>query len=189
MKILCAEYNPQGRVGVVPIGDNALLRNNDDFYVPDFGESLSCIPQLVVRINKLGKSIGERFAGRYFEEVGVGIRFYADRFEKELQSAGLPVLMASSFDGSAAISPLLPKEKAEGMNYSFWVNGRMKYEGNINGLPLSPECLISFASHYYTLKIGDFFYCGNHFKYDGLQVGDRLQIYFQGKEWMNFKLK
>lgn len=189
MKILCAEYNPQGQMGVVPVGDNALLRNNDDFYVPAFGENLSCIPQLVVRINRLGKSIGERFAGRYFEEMGVGIRFYAGQFEKELQSAGLPALMASSFDGSAAISPLVSKEKWEGMDYSFRVNGAVKYEGNIQDLPCSLERLISFASEYYTLKIGDFLYCGNHFRYSGLQVGDRLQIYFQGKEWMDFKLK
>lgn len=90
MKILCAEYNPEGRGTVVPIGDNALLRNNDDFYIPDFADRLSCSPQLVLRIGKLGKSVGERFAGRYFQEIGVGIRFYADRLEEELHSEGLP---------------------------------------------------------------------------------------------------
>ena len=30
MKILATEYNEQGERVIIPIGDNALLRNNDD---------------------------------------------------------------------------------------------------------------------------------------------------------------
>ena len=66
MKILCAEYNDAGEVAVVPVGDDVLLRNNGDFYIPDYTQQVSGVPQLVVRICKLGKSVGERFAGRYF---------------------------------------------------------------------------------------------------------------------------
>ena len=65
MKILCAEYNAAGEVAIVPMGDDVLLRNNDDFYIPDFSSELSCVPQLVVRLCKLGKYVSERFAGRY----------------------------------------------------------------------------------------------------------------------------
>ena len=75
MKILCAEYNDAGEVAVVPVGDDVLLRNNGDFYIPDYTQQVSGVPQLVVRICKLGKSVGERFAGRYFEEIGVGVRY------------------------------------------------------------------------------------------------------------------
>ena len=189
MKILCAEYNPEGQVSVVPVGDNALLRNNDDFYLPEFAGGLCCVPQLVLRICKLGKSVGERFAGRYFEEVGVGIRFYAEHFKKQLQESGLPAGMASSFDGSAAISALLPKEECGGTEYAFRVNGETVYEGSFEELPCSVEHLLSFASDFYTLKIGDFLFCGNRFRYRGLKEGDRLQVCFRGKEWMNFKLK
>ncbi len=189
MKILCAEYNPEGRGTVVPIGDNALLRNNDDFYIPDFADRLSCSPQLVLRIGKLGKSVGERFAGRYFQEIGVGIRFYADRLEEELHSEGLPAGVGSAFDGCAAIGSLVDKDKCDGTDYAFRVNGKIVYEGSLQELPFSAEHLISFASGFYTLKIGDFLYCGNRFRYRELEPGDRLQICFQGKEWMDFKLK
>lgn len=188
MKILCAEYNAKNRVAVVPIGDNALLRNNDDFYIPEFAAGLSAVPQLVVRISKLGKSVGERFAGRYYEEIGVGIRFYADGFERELQTAGLSTAMASSFDGSAAISGLLPKGIGE-EEYDFRVNGETVFRGRVGDLPLSIERLIAVASEYHTLKIGDFLYLGNRFRYRTLKREDRLQIYFRGKEQMNFKLK
>ena len=66
----------------MPVGDDALLRNNDDFYLPAFGKEWSCVPQPVVRICKLGKCVSERFAGRYYEEAGMGIRFYADDLER-----------------------------------------------------------------------------------------------------------
>ena len=42
MKLLCAEYNEAGEVAYNVIGDNALLRNNDDFYIPAFATELSC---------------------------------------------------------------------------------------------------------------------------------------------------
>lgn len=94
MKILCAEYNDAGEVAVVPVGDDVLLRNNGDFYIPDYTQQVSGVPQLVVRICKLGKSVGERFAGRYFEEIGVGVRFYADSLEEQLIAKKLPGIMA-----------------------------------------------------------------------------------------------
>lgn len=89
MKLLCAEYNEAGEVAYNVIGDNALLRNNDDFYIPAFATELSCVPQIVLRVGKIGKHVAERFAGRYYEEVGVGIRFYADNLERELLATSL----------------------------------------------------------------------------------------------------
>ena len=189
MKILAVEYNEQGERAVVPIGDNALLRNNDDFYVPEFAEELSCSPQLMVRIHKLGKCVEERFGERYYEEVGVGIRFYADEMERRLKAMSLPAGMASSFDGSVAISELLPKEQCVNPHFTFLVNGEKIFEGGIENLPCSLEKLIAESSNFYTLKIGDYLYCGNQFRYRGLKVGDRLQVIFQGKMLMNFKLQ
>lgn len=189
MKILCAEYNPEGQVTVIPVGDNALLRNNDDFYIPEFATEISCVSQFVVRLCKLGKSVGMRFAGRYYEEIGVGIRFYADDLERTLQSLHLPVGVASSFDGSAAISNLIGCDERGTAMYSFLVNGKVICEEKMSDLPVCVDQLIAYASDFHTLKIGDFLFCGNRFRYRGLQLGDRLQVYFQGKELMDFKLK
>ena len=89
MKLICAEYNKRGDVAYSVVGDNALLRNNDDFYIPDFAGHLTAEPHLVLRVSKIGKSVGERFAGRYYEEVGVGIRFHAEDLENSLLDKGL----------------------------------------------------------------------------------------------------
>ena len=64
MKILCAEYNEQNELAIVPAGDDAILRENGDFYKPEFATQLSCVPQFVVKTNRLGKYIGEKFASR-----------------------------------------------------------------------------------------------------------------------------
>jgi hypothetical protein len=82
---------------------------------------VSGVPQLVVRICKLGKSVGERFAGRYFEEIGVGVRFYADSLEEQLIAKKLPGIMAASFDSSCAISALMGIEETREANYEMKV--------------------------------------------------------------------
>ena len=187
MKILCAEYNAVREVAIVPVGDDVLLRNNEDFYIPDFSPEVSCVPQLVVRLCKLGKTVSERFAGRYYEEIGVGIRFYADSFEEELERKGLPVGMASSFGGCAAISGLLPKQECCGAAYTMLVNGQEVFRDSLAEQPAGIERLISLASDFHTLKIGDFLYCGNGFRYRGLKAGDRIEVVFEGRgKWMEF---
>lgn len=189
MKILCAEYNSAGEMAVVPMGDDVLLRNNDDFYIPEFTSLVSCVPQLVVRICKLGKHVNARFAERYYEEIGVGVRFYADSFEQELLKKGLPGMVASSFDGSAAISDLTTKESCEDTGIVFKVNGKQVYQEEAKNLIAHIEQLLVLASQYHTLKIGDFLFCGNVFRYFGLQLEDRIEIEMTEKLKMDFRLK
>ena len=52
--------------------DTALLRNNDPFYIPAFSQEVHYECELVVRINRVGKGIAERFAHRYYDQVGLG---------------------------------------------------------------------------------------------------------------------
>ena len=82
MKVLCTEFSAQGTVSTVTAGDDMLLRVNQDFYVPEFAEYLSCVPQVVVKIDKLGKYISERFANRYYNQMAPGIIFHADALEE-----------------------------------------------------------------------------------------------------------
>lgn len=189
MKLLCAEYNGAGELAYSVLGDNALLRNNEDFYVPDFAGTVSCVPQLVLRVCKLGKGVGERFAGRYYEEVGVGVRFYADDLERSLLDKGLSPSQASSFDGSAAISSLSRREgSVEEWTYALRVNDTVVRECRVEDLPHTPERLIAGMSGYYMLKIGDFIYCGG-FPRLAVRIGDRLRLSLNGTELLDFGIK
>lgn len=176
MKLICAEYNERGKMCPIVLGDNALLRNNNPFYVPAFAETVSCVPQIVLRACKLGKGFAPRFASRYYNEVGVGLRFYADTFESELREKDLPPMPAFAFDESVAISELQPWAGAD-LNYRLEVNGESLFSANLNALPVSADEFVSRASGYYMIKIGDFFFCGNPYRYAGIRMGDRVRMF------------
>ena len=176
MKILCAEYNDAGEVAVVPVGDDVLLRNNGDFYIPDYTQQVSGVPQLVVRIC-------------YFEEIGVGVRFYADSLEEQLIAKKLPGIMAASFDSSCAISALMGIEETREANYEMKVNGEVVTSGNKQHLPVGIEKLVAFASEFHTLKIGDYLFCGHPFRFRGLRPGDKVQMTLDGKTMLDFRIK
>ena len=191
MKLLCAEYNEAGEVAYNVIGDNALLRNNDDFYIPAFATELSCVPQVVLRIGKIGKHVAERFAGRYYEEVGVGIRFYADNLERELLAASLSPAAAMAFDSSAALSPMksLTGVSPENMIFSFELNGKNVFTREVGELARRPEETLAAMSEYYMLKIGDFLFCGGVFRQRNLSIGDCLRVLLDGECLLDFQIK
>ena len=85
--------------------DTALLRNNDPFYIPAFSQEVHYECELVVRINRVGKGIAERFAHRYYDQVGLGIDFTARDLQRQAIAEGLPWERCKAFDRSAALSP------------------------------------------------------------------------------------
>ena len=180
MKLLCAEYNEAGEVAYNVIGDNALLRNNDDFYIPAFATELSCVPQIVLRIGKIGKHVAERFAERYYEEVGVGIRFYADNLERELLATSLSPSAAMAFDSGVSL---------EDMIFSFELNGESVLTGKVGEISQKPEKTLAVMSEYYMLKIGDFLFCGGVFRQRNLSIGDRLRVLLDGECFLDFQIK
>src|SRR5690554_986511 len=84
--------------------DSSLLRNNDPFYIPDWTKEVHHEIELVIRINRLGKNIQERYAHRYYNEIGLGIDFTARDVQDELKKKGLPWEKAKAFDNAAVIS-------------------------------------------------------------------------------------
>lgn len=68
--------------------DTALLRNNDPFYIPAFSQEVHYECELVVRINRVGKGIAERFAHRYYDQVGLGIDFTARDLQRQAIAEG-----------------------------------------------------------------------------------------------------
>lgn len=188
MKLICAEYSTKGEMSVGVVGDNALLRNNNDFYFPAFTQELSCVPQLVFRACKLGKGISERFSRRYYDAVGVGLRFYADTLERNLQEQGLPSGLSASFDDSAAISEL-SDYTGEDVKYMLQIDEKVVFDGDMRGLPVSVDRFVAKASGFFMIKIGDFFFCGNPFRYKGLQINTRIRMYLNEVCRMDFYVR
>ena len=51
--------------------ETSLLRENKPFYLPDFSQQVEHEAELVVRIGKMGKNIGVKFAERYIDAITI----------------------------------------------------------------------------------------------------------------------
>lgn len=65
-----------GRITVRP--DTTWEKDNEDFYPPEFVDELTYSPVLFARILKPGRSIGKKFALRYYDSVGFGVLLYPE---------------------------------------------------------------------------------------------------------------
>lgn len=64
--------------------DTALAKPTDDFFIPPVCRSITYAVCYVLKINRLGRSIKEQFAHRYYSEVNYGVCIYG---QKQISSA------------------------------------------------------------------------------------------------------
>ncbi len=174
--------------------DTALLRNNDPFYIPAFTQEVHYECELVVRIDRLGRCIDERFAHRYYNHVGLGIDFTARDLQRRAIAEGLPWESAKGFDHSAALSPaFLPLAACGGdiqnLHFELRVNGELRQRGDTAQMLFTVDRLIAAVSRYMTLRTGDLLYTGTPAGVGPVQPGDNLQASLEGNELLNFDIR
>src|SRR5476651_2087769 len=129
--------------------DTALLKDNKPFYHPEFSQDVHHEIELVLKVCKEGKHISEKFAGNYFDEIGIGIDFTARDIQNKHKEKGLPWELAKGFDGSAPISEFVPKAglgDLYNLSLRLDINGVTRQDGNTKDLLFSFEFIISFVS-------------------------------------------
>lgn len=171
--------------------DTALLTRNRPFYYPEFSKNIHYETELVVKINRVGKYIEERFAGRYYDEISLGIDITARDLQNEAKKKGLPWEIAKSFDNSAPISEtfLKIKDLPENINFKLDINGNIVQNGYSNDMIFSIDKIISYLSQFYTLKIGDLIFAGTPAGVGTLNIGDKLKAYIGDKLMLDFEIK
>ena len=172
--------------------DTALLKDNEAFYFPDFTNDLHHEIEIVLKICKVGKHIEEKFAHKYYEEIGIGIDFTARDLQNQCKEKGLPWEKAKAFDHSAPIGKFISKESLSDLNtinFRLEVNGELRQKGNTKDLIFSFDKLISFVSTFLTLKTGDLIFTGTPAGVGAVQKGDRLRGLIEEQELLNFEIK
>jgi len=172
--------------------DSALLRNNQEFYIPDFTQHVDYELELVIKINRLGKHIKPIYAPRYYAEIGLGIDFTARDVQKELQRKGLPWEKAKVFDRSAAISNFIPikeLESPENIEFRLEINGKTIQQGFSKDMIFSVDEIIYHVSKYMTLKIGDYIFTGTPSGVGPVKSGDKLTAWLESQKMMDFWVK
>ncbi len=174
--------------------DTAMLRNNDPFYIPAFTQEVHYECELVVKICRVGRAISERFAHRYYDEVGLGIDFTARDLQRRAIAEGLPWERAKAFDHSAALSPrFIPLTELGGdvqrLRFKLEVNGRVRQRGDTSQMLLSVDRLVASVSQYMTLRMGDLLFTGTPAGVGPVTPGDTLRATLEGRELLNFDIR
>ena len=185
--------NPVPTVPVIFLKpDTALLRDNKPFYHPDFSEDIHHEIEIVIKICKEGKHIAEKFAGNYFDEIGLGIDFTARDIQQKHKEKGLPWELAKAFDNSAPVSRFLPKNNFSNLynlNFSLSINNNPVQQGNTQDLIFSFEKITAFVSQYITLKKGDLIFTGTPKGVGKIHIGDHLEAYLETEKLLDFYIK
>lgn len=172
--------------------DTAVLRNNKPFYHPKFSNEVHHELEVVLKVCKEGKFIAEKFAHKYYEEIGLGIDFTARDLQAQQKAKGLPWEIAKAFDNSAPISGFIAKTEFEDLNnieFRLLINEELRQTGNTSQMLHSFDKIISYASQYFTLKKGDLIFTGTPAGVSKINIGDRLKGYLQDRELLNFEIK
>lgn len=172
--------------------DTAVLKDNKDFYYPEFSKDIHYECELVVRICNEGKHVTAKFAHKYYDAIGLGIDFTARDIQAEQKAKGLPWELAKAFDHSAVISNLIAKEEFESINninFSLQKNGQTVQMGNTKDMIFDVESLIVYISKYITLRKGDLIYTGTPAGVGPVQIGDRLQGFIEDREMFTTHIK
>ena len=172
--------------------DTAVLKNNRDFYYPEFSKDIHFEVEVVVQICKEGKHVQEKFATNYYDKIGLGIDFTARDIQSQHKEKGLPWELAKAFDHSAPISQLFEKEKYEPFNtipFHLEKNGIVVQQGNTKDMIFSIEKLICFISQYITLRKGDLIFTGTPAGIGPVAIGDHLVGFLKNEAVLNFHIK
>ena len=171
--------------------ETALLPAGEPFPYPDFSKEIHYETELVLRICKSGKAINEKMASEYYDAITVGIDFTARDLQSQCKAKGHPWEMAKSFDYSAPIGEFkkiselnYPEDIAFGMK----LNGEWVQQGHSHDMIFSFDKIIAHVSRFVTLKEGDIIFTGTPQGVGEVHVGDRLELFLEGKSMFVFQV-
>ncbi|HPF11630.1 MAG TPA: fumarylacetoacetate hydrolase family protein [Flavobacteriaceae bacterium] len=203
MKIICVGRNYAAHIAELdserpkdPVlflkPDSAIILKNNPFVIPEFSQDIHYEVELLVKINKIGKHIDQKFAHKYYDEIGLGIDFTARDLQNKLKDKGLPWEKSKAFDGSALIGNFLPKTEflsVDAISFSLERNGEVVQQGNSSLMLWKIDALIEYISKYFTLKIGDIIFTGTPSGVGKVFPNDSLKGFIEGKEQFSVKVK
>lgn len=172
--------------------DTAILLKRQPFFIPEFSNNVHHEVEILVKINRIGKHIDQKFAHKYYDEIGLGIDFTARDLQSQLKEKGLPWEKAKAFDGSAVIGNFVSKTKfsdVNNINFSLKRNDEVVQRGNTLLMQWKIDTLIEYISKYFTLKIGDIIFTGTPAGVGKVFANDQLKGYIEDQEIFSIKIK
>ncbi|HQK98713.1 MAG TPA: fumarylacetoacetate hydrolase family protein [Bacteroidia bacterium] len=172
--------------------ETALIPSKFPFFYPEFSTDIHYETELVIKINRIGKNISEKFAHRYYDEVSLGIDFTARDLQSKLKAKGLPWERAKAFDGSAPVGDFIPLKDAgniDDLHFTLLVNDEVRQSGHSANMIFTVDKIIAFVSTFVTLKKGDLIFTGTPEGVGPVKPGDKLTALLGDKQLLSFDIK
>ncbi len=203
MKIICvgrnyAEHAKElgNAVPEVPVlfmkSRNALLQPGRAFYYPEFSKDIHYEAELVLKICKNGKHIAEKFARKYYNQITVGLDFTARDLQQKQKEKGLPWEIAKAFDDSAVVGEFqaIPEEKnVQDYRFELRKNGQGVQHGWAGDMLNTIDKVISYASGFFSLNIGDLIFTGTPAGVGPIAPHDRLEGFLEDERVFTLDIK
>ncbi|KAA5824465.1 fumarylacetoacetate hydrolase family protein [Algibacter amylolyticus] len=172
--------------------DTSILLKKQPFFIPDFSDDVHYEVEVLVKINRVGKHIDKKFAGKYYNEIGLGIDFTARDLQSTLKAKGLPWEKAKAFDGAAVIGKWIDKKEVANIDdfqFSLKKNEDIVQNGNTSHMLWKIDELIEYVSKYFTLKIGDVIFTGTPAGVGKVFANDKLTGFIENQEMFSITVK
>lgn len=166
MKIICFS-KIEGEIKMILKGDSSLLNNKKPFFIPDWSRDVRMTPCVVLRVSRMGKNIGLKFASRYFDAVALGLNIFA----ADYMSLG-DWTRGYAFDFSLPIGQWIDIE-----------------ENPWRDLVIEMDEAIEKASEVMTIRQGDLIVIDRDVASRQLNKEELIEVYLNNKEMLYCKIK
>ncbi|MDG1725286.1 MAG: fumarylacetoacetate hydrolase family protein [Bacteroidia bacterium] len=171
--------------------DSSIFRQRDAFYIPDWTNEVHYEAEIVIKINRIGKNIEEKFALKYYSQFTLGIDFTARDVQKKLKAQGLPWEKSKAFDQSAVLGKYMNVNdySLENLNFELKLNGKVVQSSNTKTMIYNIPQIVNHCSEFFTLKIGDLIFTGTPDGVGKVNAGDELEGFIEGEKVLHVNIR
>ena len=180
-----------GKEEIVPqaylMPDSCILYTGRPFFVPDFAQSFVATPAIAVRMNRLGKCVGSKFAHRYWDAFTAAFTMRACNSDDE-RLMGLD----RAFDGAAIVGDWVAAADCEDVAHvpvEVSVNGKLVAHPCLADMRHRLEDLIAAVSTRCSIKMGDVLFTGEAAESLAVSPGDHLTACVMGHQVLDVKVR
>ena len=172
--------------------DTSVIQKKQPFFIPEFSSEIHYEVEIILKFNRVGKHIEPKFSKKYFDKLSLGIDFTARDLQRKFKENGLPWDIAKGFDNSAMIGDWLSVDlfdDLDNINFRLEKNGEIVQKSNSSNMIWKIDQLISKASTFFTIKIGDIMFTGTPEGVGKVVENDLLEGYIYDKKVLSVRVK
>lgn len=197
MKIIGVTFNANSEEKISSENTNVFLKpdtavHNSElpFFFPNFTNEIEIQWGIVLKINKLGKCISEKFVPNYFQEIALAMSLKASDLVENFKINNKNNNLAFSWDNSFILGDFLPKNNFELPQNNIKiiqneVSEQISVEKEIEKIPQ----ILSYVSEFITFKKGDLLFIGLNFPEKKLLKGDKWSVFQQENKILSIEIK